>query len=62
MYTQIKYLVIKGGDYMLFEKLTKKEKILRLYKTGMTQAQIARELRTNQNYVWQVVNENKEIK
>jgi DNA-binding CsgD family transcriptional regulator len=47
---------------MLIEKMTKKEKILRLYKTGMTQAQISRELRTNQNYVWQVVNENKEIK
>lgn len=44
---------------MLSEKMTKKEKILRLYKTGMKQVDIARELRTYTNYVCRVVNENK---
>lgn len=47
------------GDYynMLYKKLTKKEQILRLHKSGMKQADIARELKTYTNYVWKVVTE-----
>ena len=44
---------------MLQEKLTKKEKILRLHKRGMKQVEIARELKTYTNYVWKVINEHK---
>jgi len=44
---------------MLYEKMTKKEQILRLHSTGMKQAEIACELKTYTNYVWKVVNENK---
>lgn len=40
---------------MLTEKLTKKEQILRLYKTGMTQAKIAKKLQIHTTYVWKVV-------
>lgn len=40
---------------MLTEKLTKKEQIIRLYKTGMKQAEIARKLQIHTNYVWKVV-------
>jgi len=46
---------------MLYEKLTKKEKILRLHQTGMKQVEIARELKTYTNYVWKVINENSNI-
>ncbi|MGI2294161.1 DUF6115 domain-containing protein [Paenibacillus sp. GXUN7292] len=42
---------------MLFEKLTKKEQILRLYKQGLRQVDIAKQLKIHQNYVWKVVNE-----
>jgi transcriptional regulator len=44
---------------MLYEKMTKKEKILRLHKAGLRQIDIARELKTNTNYIWKVVNEHK---
>jgi hypothetical protein len=44
---------------MLYEKNTKKEQIMRLYKAGKSQVQIARELRTYTQYVCKVVNENK---
>ncbi|TKC15162.1 MULTISPECIES: helix-turn-helix domain-containing protein [Bacillaceae] len=45
---------------MLYEKMTLKEQILRLYSKGMTQAAIARKLKTRTNYVWKVVNEHRE--
>ncbi|QCT02099.1 hypothetical protein E6C60_1383 [Paenibacillus algicola] len=44
---------------MLYEKMTKKEQILRLHSMGMKQVEIARELKTYTNYVWKVINENK---
>lgn len=47
---------------MLYEKMTKKEQILRLYSAGMKQAEIARQLKTYTNYIWKVVNENKPAK
>ncbi|NJJ37839.1 helix-turn-helix domain-containing protein [Paenibacillus sp. 7028] len=40
---------------MLFEKLTLKEQITRLYNSGMRQADIARKLKVHTNYVWKVV-------
>lgn len=45
---------------MLYEKITLKDKILRLHNNGMKQVDIARELKTYANYVWRVVNEQKE--
>jgi transcriptional regulator len=44
---------------MLYEKMTLKEKILRLHNTGMKQVEIAKELKTYTNYVWKVIKENK---
>lgn len=40
---------------MLYEKLTKKEQIIRMYKTGMRQIDIAKAIRVNTTYVWKVV-------
>lgn len=42
---------------MLYEKLTKKEMIIRLYKAGLRQIDISRQLKINTNYVWKVVHE-----
>ena len=47
---------------MLYETMTKKEKILRMYQSGMRQVDIAKELKTYTNYVWKVINENKKKK
>lgn len=40
---------------MLYEKETKKDMILQLYKKGLKQVDIARELKIDTNYVWKVV-------
>jgi hypothetical protein len=54
--------ITNGVINVLYKKMTKKEKILRLHKTGMKQVDIARELKTYTNYVWKVINDNNDKK
>ncbi|WP_237662213.1 hypothetical protein [Sutcliffiella horikoshii] len=41
----------------MYEKMTKKEMILRLHAKGIKQVDIAREVKTYTNYVWKVISD-----
>lgn len=57
-----KYCEKTGKDFITSKNRdTKSQRIREMYQSGMSISQISKELQTNYNYVWMVVNKMKEV-